>query len=332
MFSVTIWFLMGIVLLFRTSTDANLFDSWYEGRSTVANPAVSSRPRSCFRQFFLGQYIPQYLEINFNNTPSSYLKYICQTRDNIFTVHYYASLFDEQYGVPVYSGYRISRSQGIRIDTISYRQRPSSSAWQKTPGITLQGDNTVYAGSNSANIHRGHLNPCQINSYDRSYMFATFVYTNAVPQCGSSFNSGSWMRFEKKIKNYTRDVCAGSRGGTMYLVTGQSRYRIQVSRSGAISQVAGGAHYFPTSGSVQILQPNSMWTAGCCVYTSSRTHTTTAKSFAVMGNNDMRSHCTLTRALHLTTLETMIVAPGATPADIFPGFATCRTNSDSHNL
>lgn len=29
MFSVTIWFLMGIVLLFRTSTDANLFDSWY---------------------------------------------------------------------------------------------------------------------------------------------------------------------------------------------------------------------------------------------------------------------------------------------------------------
>ena len=72
-------------------------------------------------------------------------------------------------------------------------------------------------------------------------MFATFVYTNAVPQCGSSFNSGSWMRFEKKIKNYTRDVCAGTRGGTMYLVTGQSRYRIQVSRSGAISQVAGGA-------------------------------------------------------------------------------------------
>ena len=91
-------------------------------------------------------------------------------------------------------------------------------------------------------------------------------------------------------------------------------------------------HYFPTRGSVQILQPNSMWTAGCCVYTSSRTHTTTAKSIAVMGNNDMRSHCTLTRALHLTTLETMIVAPGATPADIFPGFATCRTNSDSHNL
>ena len=100
----------------------------------MSNPAVSSRPRTCFKQFFLGQYIPQYLEINFNNTPSSYLKYICQTRDNIFTVHYYASLFDEQYGVPVYSGYRIGRSHARNIDTISYRQRPRSSAWQTTPG------------------------------------------------------------------------------------------------------------------------------------------------------------------------------------------------------
>jgi len=33
----------------------------------------------------------------------------------------------------------------------------------------------------------------------------------------------------------------------------------------------------------------------------------------------MRSHCTLTRALDLATLETLIVAPGAIPADIFPG-------------
>ena len=111
----------------------------------------------------------------------------------------------------------------------------------KTSGIGLQGDNAMYAGSSSANIHRGHLNPCQINSYNRSFMFGTFLYTNSVPQCGSSFNSGSWMRFEKKIKNYTRDVCAGTLRGTMYLVTGQSRYRISVSSSGAISQVVGGA-------------------------------------------------------------------------------------------
>ena len=111
----------------------------------------------------------------------------------------------------------------------------------KTSGIGLQGDGAMYAGSSSANIHRGHLNPCQINSYNRSFMFGTFLYTNSVPQCGSSFNSGSWMRFEKKIKNYTRDVCAGTLRGTMYLVTGQSRYRISVSRSGAISQVVGGA-------------------------------------------------------------------------------------------
>ena len=71
-------------------------------------------------------------------------------------------------------------------------------------------------------------------------MFATFVYTNAVPQCGPNFNSASWMAFEMKIKTYTKNVCAGTHGGTMYLVTGQSRYRIQVSSSGAVSHVAGG--------------------------------------------------------------------------------------------
>ena len=110
----------------------------------------------------------------------------------------------------------------------------------KFSGITLQGDDRVYSRSGVANIHKGHLNPCAINSYSRNYMLATFVYTNAVPQCGSSFNSGSWGTFEKKIKNYTKTVCAGTHGGTMYLVTGQSRYGIQVSSSGAISQVVGG--------------------------------------------------------------------------------------------
>ncbi|XP_044163334.1 uncharacterized protein LOC122947801 [Acropora millepora] len=188
----------------------------------------------------------------------------------------------------------------------------------------------MYAGSSKANIHRGHFNPCQINSYNKNYMFATFVYTNAVPQCGPSFNSGSWGYFEKLIKNYTKNVCAGTHRGTMYLVTGQSRYRIQVSSSGAISHVIGGPHYFPAGAPTQILQPNALWTAGCCEYpsTSSSTGTTStrAESIAVMGNNDMSTHSTLTRSLDLRTLETLIVASGATPANIFPGNGDCRIN------
>ena len=95
-------------------------------------------------------------------------------------------------------------------------------------------------------------------------------------------------------------------------------------------------HYFPAGAPTQILQPNALWTAGCCVYryTSSRTGITStrAESIAVMGNNDMRSHCTLTRALDLATLETLIVAPGAIPADIFPGNHDCARNSGSHYL
>lgn len=105
-----------------------------ERRSTSGNPAVSSLATSCFTQYFLGGNIPQDLEINFNDTQPSNLKYICQTRDNNFAVYYYATLFDEKYGVPVYSGYKISQSDGVNIDRIPYTQRPSSNSWQTTPG------------------------------------------------------------------------------------------------------------------------------------------------------------------------------------------------------
>ena len=95
---------------------------------------MSSLATNCFTQYFLGGNIPQDLEINFNDTPPANLKYICQTRDNNFAVYYYATLFDEKYGVPVYSGYKISQSDGANIDSIPYTQRPSSNSWQTTPG------------------------------------------------------------------------------------------------------------------------------------------------------------------------------------------------------
>ena len=87
-------------------------------------------------------------------------------------------------------------------------------------------------------------------------------------------------------------------------------------------------NYFPAQKPVKILQPNALWTAGCCVYQSSTV--TRAESIAVIGNNDMHSNCNTTKSLDLTTLERLIVAPGATPANIFPGNGDCRINP--HNL
>ena len=100
-----------------------------------------------------------------------------------------------------------------------------------------QGSNTLYNGSRAADVHRGHLNPCHINSYNQTYMRATFIYTNCVPQCGTSFNSGTWMAYEGRIARYTKYRCANQTGGTMYLVTGQSHYRIRVRSNGALAQV-----------------------------------------------------------------------------------------------
>ena len=95
--------------------------------------------------------------------------------------------------------------------------------------------------------------------------------------------------------------------------------------------------YFPAAGSastVHVVQPNSLWTAGCCVTISTTTGAiTTAESIAVIGNNDRNSSCTLTGRVDLRDLERLIVSNTSTPANIFPGFPDgCRNNSYSANL
>ena len=84
----------------------------------------------------------------------------------------------------------------------------------------------MYSGSSSQDIARGHLNPCNINGYSSGHVLATFWYTNAVPQYGSTSNSASWKRYERKIKEYVVHACGSD--GIMYLITGASKYRVNV--------------------------------------------------------------------------------------------------------
>ena len=99
----------------------------------------------------------------------------------------------------------------------------------KLSGLSKQGSDALYRGhgTGSLGIDKGHLNPCLINSYDVDHMVATFTYTNAVPQYGSGSNRASWKSFEAKIAQYTNETCA-TNGGTMYLLTGTSKYRLQI--------------------------------------------------------------------------------------------------------
>ena len=69
-------------------------------------------------------------------------------------------------------------------------------------------------------LSRGPLNPLQINSFDKTYMKATFTLTNSVPQFTAS-NSGAWQVFETRVTDYAKSTC-GPKEGTLYLLTGRS--------------------------------------------------------------------------------------------------------------
>ena len=73
------------------------------------------------------------------------------------------------------------------------------------------------------------------------------------------------------------------------------------------------------------MQPNSMWTAGCCIWTDSTG--LKAQSLAVMGNNDYDLTKIQMTPLTLKQLEGILVPFGNTPADLFPGESLCRANS-----
>ena len=96
-------------------------------------------------------------------------------------------------------------------------------------GLAKQGSDALYAGHGTGplGIDKGHLNPSLINSYNDNYMKATFTYANAVPQYGSGSNRASWKSFEGRIAKYVKETCA-KKGGTMYLLTGTSKYQLQV--------------------------------------------------------------------------------------------------------
>ena len=80
--------------------------------------------------------------------------------------------------------------------------------------IGVRGVNDAYLLANAEakrkfkgqQIARDHMNPRAINSFDTSFMKATFTFTNAVPQFTKS-NSGPWQHFEKKIRNYAKTTC-----------------------------------------------------------------------------------------------------------------------------
>ena len=165
---------------------------------------------------------------------------------------------------------------------------------------TLSSSGTLHQGSDelyknqpiSCLYDRGHLVPVNILRYSLESAYATFTYTNCVPQI-AGFNRGQWKKYETKIVQYAQHYCAPS-GGTLYLITGTSQVKVKETLS-PLNEITGvdksvqpmeafhdDVNTYPQHGP-KILIPNSMWTVGCCLGLNNEV----MGAFGVMGGNSL---------------------------------------------
>ena len=186
-------------------------------------------------------------------------------------------------------------------------------------------------------ITRGHMNPSVINSFNNDFMTATFTLTNAVPQFKAS-NCGPWEEFETKIVDYAKDIC-GPRGGTLYLLTGRSENGIipDPLNPGKVVQDAKNTvpkPYQNNFGSVNLVIPRSVWTAGCCLWTEpgrmgNLWPARRAQSFAVMSNNQKDKGKLYQTQMSVRELEELLRDQNSAAVNLFPGDENCRNPANN---
>ncbi|XP_031574734.1 endonuclease domain-containing 1 protein-like [Actinia tenebrosa] len=174
---------------------------------------------------------------------------------------------------------------------------------------------------NTQNIQKGHLVPASTYSFDCIYMVSTFKYTNAVPQY-KSFNEGPWKVYEDRVRLFAASVCYPA-GGDLYLLTGTSE---AVLTAHGFPKQPDPLTYFPHNNPTRwdnIVIPNSMWTAGCCILRNGGI----VGGFAAIGNNvQVNSEMHQKKVAELQDiLATGIGGVGAT-INLFPGNEGCSKN------
>ncbi|KAL9959794.1 hypothetical protein ACROYT_G033150 [Oculina patagonica] len=280
--------------------------------------------RQCYTQFFVGGQPPVDLRTGEKNL--QYIRYICQppTPNQQAQQTYYATMFDEHYGIAVFSAYTLTRA---RADFTHYPVLNAPS-WCPTAGILRQGSRAIYHNQGD-DYHTGHLVPARTYSKDQERHTSTYTYTNSVPQ-RPKFNTGQWSEFERRIRRYAEYTCSqwqpGQLPGTLYLLTGTSLARIQ-GLNPPQQNVNVQVNSLPPNNIAQgIAIPNSLWTAGCCV----RPNVLNPKSFAVIGNNDQNVAQMFTQQVTVHWLQDFLAADvshdnvGGPNVHLFPGNAACE--------
>lgn len=319
------WCLPPTSLSSSEESNRGLLKRWYHEEHNSVFSSSQGPPPKCYLKYFLHQSPPQGLLIDH---PGAEV-YICQSLPDNPDSYFFATLFDDKAGIAILSAYTVNYEQARHMG--KFPRGNVSNIWRTNPELTNQGNEKMYHGHGigKEGFDKGHLNPAHINSFDKQHESATFTYSNAVPQY-RHFNRGPWKSFESKIANYVTEQCPGKNrsSAVMYLMTGSSKFRLKVgARKPTQDKGQVKIHYFPgPSSNGSIVRPNSMWTAGCCVW-KNENGIERAQSIAVMGNNDFTNKKIGIRSMKLVELEKMLVYEGTEPVAIFPAVKECRMNS-----
>ncbi|XP_053472093.1 endonuclease domain-containing 1 protein-like [Ictalurus furcatus] len=182
---------------------------------------------------------------------------ICQTRNNQAE---FATLYDTENRIPVYSAYRFTKLMGCkRNDKNKWYIEPqledgnlwpnmSTESAVRKQGVRIvnQAVNADYSGSR---LHKGHLAPV-LHANSQECADATFTLTNAAPQ-NPSFNSGKWKVTEREMAYVLNTDCTDE-GLRAFVVTG----------------VVPGNNIM--NNKVRI--PSHFWTAFCCLDNNNQTN------------------------------------------------------------
>ncbi|XP_059411178.1 endonuclease domain-containing 1 protein-like [Carassius carassius] len=216
--------------------------------------------------FFLNEQppvIPGILE-NSTSQDNNRYKLICQKYQNAYR---FATLYDTQEKIPVFSAYRY---------TGSYKGRPHN-PWMIEPQLetygaamrepcvnqAFPGDYWAQKSMTQAQLTRGHFFP-NCHAADRITAESTFTLTNTAPQY-DSFNKGSWNKTEITVRTTMNSHCRNESDHiSAYVLTGAVP-------SGPKSKLL----------NKRVNIPSSMWTVFCC-YNSK---TSTWESQAHWANN-----------------------------------------------
>ncbi|XP_071590302.1 endonuclease domain-containing 1 protein-like [Heliangelus exortis] len=220
---------------------------------------VASLERSC-PQFFFRKTLP-----NAALTPQN-PAWICQRYGNKY---YFATLYDRDLRIPVYSAYLYQPGPGKRPNTWMVEPQLVGSNYPKTmeKEWTLlnrfkvsfeqlsESQALLQDYKNLTGLNRGHLNP-NGHHEDPISRKATFTLTNIVPQ-DAKLNGGAWNNYEQQTMMRRTQGCNNT-----YVVVG----------------AVPGKTYI---GNGRVNKPSYIWSSACCELGTKNT-----KAWGVIAEND----------------------------------------------